>query len=458
MGELNKELYIFERKRGMKDGEIRVKYGLSDFAMRKLVKEFNVSKSEITIEPVREANKEDLARIIESNPKLSLRGKQVYVYDLSVKCVAYYGYVVLAKGMYNCVEIFDINEFQERNKNYKVFSDLLDMAERFAIEQGYQGVYVKGDDIDAMDNVFRTAQYEGYVVGNKKLIGKVFNKEANPILAAIDELRAEQKAKKQAQKEALILKKQEEKEARKQARIDERLRPIREREEHIRNLYNTMRSAEDYEFPILKDNVMMIEGKERRLFETKEAYSEIYKKAFANKDSIEHLELIWNDLTAEQLYDLRFKDGLSYKALVDLFKVTMYKVYKKITDFREQTILIEAERSSGNVFHLQPVWYNKIKSVEKKIELRINTLKIRCLQPGDTIILINEENEKEQIEATILEKFEYRTFFELLSHLDFADLGCPDHTMDDMLSIMSKIYTYYEEMQHGAIGIRIRLK
>lgn len=458
MGELNKELYIFERKRGMKDSEIRVKYGLSDFAMRKVLKEFNVPKDEMNIEPVREARKEDLQRINESNPKFSLRGKQVYIYDLSVKCVAYYGYIVCAKGKYNCVEIIDIKEFQERNKNYKVFSDLLDVAERYSGEQGYQGIYLMANEIDTMDNVFRTAQYESYEVGKERLIAKVFNVDTNPIQAAIDDLKAKEAASKQARKEELMRKKQEAKEARKQARIEERLRPIREREEHIRNLYRTMRSAEDYELPTLQDNVVMIEGKERRLLETKEAYSEIYKKAFANKDSIEHLELIWNDLTPEQLYDLRFKDGLSYKALVDLFKVTMYKVYKKITYFKEQTILIETERSSGNVFHLQPVWYNKIKSGEKKIELRTNTLKIRCLQPGDTIIFINEENEKEQIEATILDKYEYRTFFELLSHLNFADLGCPNHTMDEMLSIMSKIYTYYEEMQHGAVGIRIKVK
>lgn len=455
MGELSRELYIFERKRGMKDSEIRAKYGVSDFAMRKFLKEFNVPKDELNIEPVRKVNEGDIERISLCKPDLSLKGKQVYVYDLSVKCVAYYGYIVLSKGKYNCVEIVDIKELQERNKNYTVFSDLIMAAEKYAFYNGYAGVYQRVDNTENMDNVFRTAQYEIYVVGKEKLIAKVFNKEVDPIQAVIASLKAEEAAKEQAKKEELLRKQQEEKEARKQAKIDERLRPAREYQEHIQELYKTMRTADEYEVPPLKAGVNIIEGFYKRLYDTKEAHSEIYKKAFVNKDSYKHMELIWNDLTAGQLYDLRSRDGMSYKAIAELFKFDIHNVDRKVSKFKEELLMLEAGKAVGKTFHLQPIWFEKIKAGEKKIELRINTEKIQRIRRGDTLTFINEDDETQTLEATVVDKYEYKTFYELLSNIDFADIGCKGYTMDYMISVMSRIYTPSQELKFGAVGIRM---
>lgn len=106
---------------------------------------------------------------------------------------------------------------------------------------------------------------------------------------------------------------------------------------------------------------------------------------------------------------------------------------------------------------LKREYYDKIKTGEKVIELRLNDQKRQLMKIGDIIRFGLEPERNEYVEAKIIGLIKYRDFKSLLNDIPLNLLGFNNMTKDDVLTLLHDIYTEYDEKRFGVIGIRIEL-
>lgn len=106
---------------------------------------------------------------------------------------------------------------------------------------------------------------------------------------------------------------------------------------------------------------------------------------------------------------------------------------------------------------LKREYYDKIKTGEKVIELRLNDQKRQLMKIGDIICFGLEPERNEYVEAKIIGLIKYRDFKSLLNDIPLNLLGFNNMTKDDVLTLLHDIYTEYDEKRFGVIGIRIEL-
>lgn len=106
---------------------------------------------------------------------------------------------------------------------------------------------------------------------------------------------------------------------------------------------------------------------------------------------------------------------------------------------------------------LKREYYDKIKTGEKVIELRLNDQKRQLMKIGDIIRFGLEPERNEYVEAKITGLIKYRDFKSLLNDIPLNLLGFNNMTKEDVLTLLHDIYTEYDEKRFGVIGIRIEL-
>lgn len=106
---------------------------------------------------------------------------------------------------------------------------------------------------------------------------------------------------------------------------------------------------------------------------------------------------------------------------------------------------------------LKREYYDKIKTGEKVIELRLNDQKRQLMKIGDIIRFGLEPERNEYVEAKIIGLIKYRDFKSLLNDIPLNLLGFNNMTKEDVLTLLHDIYTEYDEKRFGVIGIRIEL-
>lgn len=94
-----------------------------------------------------------------------------------------------------------------------------------------------------------------------------------------------------------------------------------------------------------------------------------------------------------------------------------------------------------------------VKSGKKKIEVRCNDEKRKLLKVGDTVVFYKQSNPSEKVFTKVKDLRIFNTFKDLYSSFPLEAFGYEDKTVDEMVSLANKIYTYEEQKQNGALAI-----
>jgi ASC-1-like (ASCH) protein len=104
---------------------------------------------------------------------------------------------------------------------------------------------------------------------------------------------------------------------------------------------------------------------------------------------------------------------------------------------------------------LQPKSFDKIKSKEKTIEVRLYDERRKGIRPGDVIEFKKEPEQIETIRTEVIGVLNYRTFADLANDFDGSYFGHEQST--DLLKNIYNFYTKEQEAEHTVLGIRIKL-
>lgn len=106
---------------------------------------------------------------------------------------------------------------------------------------------------------------------------------------------------------------------------------------------------------------------------------------------------------------------------------------------------------------LKKEYYDKIKSGEKVIELRLNDQKRQMMKIGDIIRFGLEPERSEYVEAKIVGLIKYRDFESFLNDIPFNLLGFNNISKEEILELYYGVYSKRDEKRFGVVGIRIEL-
>ena len=104
---------------------------------------------------------------------------------------------------------------------------------------------------------------------------------------------------------------------------------------------------------------------------------------------------------------------------------------------------------------LQPEPFEKIRSGEKTIELRLFDEKRKTIQLGDSIEFQKQPEKQETIRAEVVALLRYKTFSELFDDFPIEDFGDTDR-----ISLLENVHTFYtpeQEQKETVLGIKIKL-
>ncbi len=99
--------------------------------------------------------------------------------------------------------------------------------------------------------------------------------------------------------------------------------------------------------------------------------------------------------------------------------------------------------------------FNRIKSGNKTIEMRLNDEKRQLLKEKDLIEFTNRTT-SETILVEIVKLYKYASFDELYKHFDKVALGYAENDIASPKD-MEKYYSKEEQEQYGVLGIKIRM-
>jgi len=106
---------------------------------------------------------------------------------------------------------------------------------------------------------------------------------------------------------------------------------------------------------------------------------------------------------------------------------------------------------------LQSGPFEKIRSGEKTLELRVYDEKRRKIELGDEIEFSRMDNPGDKVLVQVIGLLRYQNFADLITDLPAGYLGYKESEKDYLKKSMYEVYTPEEESQSGVVGIRIKL-
>lgn len=107
--------------------------------------------------------------------------------------------------------------------------------------------------------------------------------------------------------------------------------------------------------------------------------------------------------------------------------------------------------------HLQPIYFDLIKSGEKTLEGRLFKNDKRNYNIGDVLTFYREPENKNTINAIILDKFRFDNFDEMAENLKKEDLGFSNSTKQEMIDVYRGIYSKENEKKYGVVVFKIKV-
>ena len=103
--------------------------------------------------------------------------------------------------------------------------------------------------------------------------------------------------------------------------------------------------------------------------------------------------------------------------------------------------------------HLHKEVFDIVREGVKDVEIRVNDLKRRKLNVGDTLIFINRGDEDEKIKAKVTALVHFNDFAEVLDYYKMERLYLKETTKEEYLELMSKFYSDEEVKKYGVVAI-----
>lgn len=100
-------------------------------------------------------------------------------------------------------------------------------------------------------------------------------------------------------------------------------------------------------------------------------------------------------------------------------------------------------------------YFFKVKSREKKFEIRLYDKKRRNVNPGDTIIFKKFSKPTERICVKVGCVKRYENFNDLSNHISLKAAGFDHLTKEEVLEIIHRIYSRKDEYKWGTVAIEI---
>jgi len=143
-----------------------------------------------------------------------------------------------------------------------------------------------------------------------------------------------------------------------------------------------------------------------------------------------------------------------YETLVGLPDENAYTVVKRVL----KALNISQPASNTHEMKLDDAPFEKTKSGEKTIEVRVFDEKRRRLRLGDTIVFGRASGGMEKVRVEVVGLSTFRSFRDLLSAFGSERFGHgPALSLDERVEMQGEHYTVEEEREHGVVGIHTRL-
>lgn len=151
----------------------------------------------------------------------------------------------------------------------------------------------------------------------------------------------------------------------------------------------------------------------------------------------------------------------------DEFTYTYYRgIYETMTESYQEGLKRFAAFIDGNnvrekdavEMHLANEPFEKIKSGDKTVEIRLYDEKRKKLKVGDSITFYKGDNYDEWITATVVALHRFKSFAELFASDLFPKTGCGNMTVGEATDSMYHYYTREQEKVYGILAIEVKRK
>lgn len=108
--------------------------------------------------------------------------------------------------------------------------------------------------------------------------------------------------------------------------------------------------------------------------------------------------------------------------------------------------------------HLHPEVFEIVLNKIKDVEVRVNDLKRRKLNIGDTLIFLKRPEEKEQIKAKVINLVYFNNFQEVIDYYDMKRIYLSNTTKKEYISLMQQFYSSNEVKEWGVVAIEFKIE
>ncbi len=101
--------------------------------------------------------------------------------------------------------------------------------------------------------------------------------------------------------------------------------------------------------------------------------------------------------------------------------------------------------------------FESMQSGRKQFEIRLCDEKRQRIAVGDRIVFTLQPDGTNQIHAEVVGLQKFADFEELYQAVPLSEIDCEGWTMAELLSSTYRIYSREQELQYGALAIKIRI-
>ena len=111
-----------------------------------------------------------------------------------------------------------------------------------------------------------------------------------------------------------------------------------------------------------------------------------------------------------------------------------------------------------NFIHLDSDIFDIVKNESKDVEIRLNDLKRRKLNIGDTLIFLKRPDELEELKATITNLVYFNNFSEVVDNYPMKRIYLDNFNKSDFIKLLGRFYSEEEVNEYGVVAIEFKLE
>jgi len=111
--------------------------------------------------------------------------------------------------------------------------------------------------------------------------------------------------------------------------------------------------------------------------------------------------------------------------------------------------------SKRHIMKLEPHSFDKMRSGEKVIEIRLCDEKRQGIRTGDTVEFKKDPEQTKSLNTEVIELLSYKSFEDLIDSFPLTNFGYSNR--EQLLQDLYCFYTKEDIEQYGVLGIRIKV-